>query len=56
MSDPVIEHKPFVPADQHIRELTFPAVIMGAVLGIVFAASSTYLGLKIGLTVSASIP
>ncbi|MBK9033480.1 MAG: oligopeptide transporter, OPT family [Myxococcales bacterium] len=56
MSEPVPEHKPFVPAEQNIRELTLPAVLMGAVLGIVFAASSTYLGLKIGLTVSASIP
>lgn len=49
-------HKPFVPPEQNLRELTFPAVAMGAVLGIVFAASSTYLGLKVGLTVSASIP
>lgn len=50
------EHKPYIPADQSPRELTIPAVVMGALLGIVFAASSTYLGLKIGLTVSASIP
>lgn len=56
MSEPTPEHKPFVPADKTVRELTIPAVVMGAVLGIVFAASSTYLGLKIGLTVSASIP
>ncbi len=50
------EFKPFVPPEKTIRELTGPAVIMGAVLGLVFAASSTYLGLKVGLTVSASIP
>jgi len=50
------DHKPFVPPEQSPRELTIPAVVMGAVLGLVFAASSTYLGLKIGLTVSASIP
>jgi putative OPT family oligopeptide transporter len=49
-------HEPFVPASQNIKELTPVAVIMGAVLGLVFAASSTYLGLKVGLTVSASIP
>ncbi len=55
MSD-IPPHKPFVPPEQTIPELTFPAVVMGAVLGIVFAASSTYLGLKVGLTVSASIP
>lgn len=50
------EHKPFVPPEKTIPELTAPAIIMGALLGIVFAMSSTYLGLKIGLTVSASIP
>ncbi len=50
------EHKPFVPPDANVRELTLPAILMGAVLGIVFAASSVYLGLKVGLTVSASIP
>jgi putative OPT family oligopeptide transporter len=55
-SEPVPEHKPFVPASQTIPELTVPAVVMGALLGLVFATSSTYLGLKIGLTVSASIP
>ena len=56
MSDPATEHKPFVPADKTIAELTIPAVVMGAFLGIVFAMSSVYLGLKVGLTVSASIP
>ena len=50
------EHKPYIAPEQNIRELTIPAVIMGAALGIVFAASSVYLGLKVGLTVSASIP
>jgi len=39
-----------------MRELTIRALIMGSVLGLVFAASSVYLGLKVGLTVSASIP
>ncbi len=47
---------PFVPASQSPRELTLRAIILGAILGIVFAASSVYLALKIGLTVSASIP
>src|SRR5436190_581938 len=50
------EHKPFVPPEANIRELTPVALIVGALLGIVFAASSVYLGLKVGLTVSASIP
>ncbi|UQA59421.1 OPT family oligopeptide transporter [Polyangium aurulentum] len=49
-------HQPYVPASQSPRELTFRALFLGAVLGIIFAASSVYLALKVGLTVSASIP
>lgn len=49
-------HQPYVPASQSPRELTVRAVALGAILGIVFAASSVYLALKVGLTVSASIP
>jgi putative OPT family oligopeptide transporter len=49
-------HKPFVPADQDIPELTPIPLIVGALLGILFGASSMYLVLKVGLTVSASIP
>src|SRR5215475_10760503 len=49
-------HQPYVAADKTIRELSFRAVAVGAVLGVVFAASSVYLALKVGLTVSASIP
>ena len=48
--------KPFVPAEQAMPEMTVKAVAMGAALGIIFAMSSVYLGLKVGLTVSASIP
>ena len=47
---------PFVPPEQSPAELTIRAVFLGALLGLVFAASSVYLALKIGLTVSASIP
>ncbi len=50
------EFTPFVPPEVEQRELTLRAVLIGTVLGIVFAASSVYLGLKVGLTVSASIP
>ena len=50
------EFRPFVPPDQAPAELTFRAVLLGAILGVIFAASSVYLALKIGLTVSASIP
>src|SRR6267154_964198 len=50
------EHKPFIPASQDIPELTPVPLIVGALLGILFGASSMYLVLKVGLTVSASIP
>ena len=49
-------HQPYVPDDVRLPEFTAPAVIVGAVLGIVFGASSLYLVLKVGMTVSASIP
>jgi putative OPT family oligopeptide transporter len=49
-------HKPFVPASTVLPEFTARAVIVGAILGIVFGASSVYLALRVGLTVSASIP
>ena len=49
-------YQPYISASQSPAELTIRAVALGAILGIVFAASSVYLALKIGLTVSASIP
>ena len=45
-----------MPASEQPTELTLRALAVGSLLGIVFAASSVYLGLKVGLTVSASIP
>ncbi len=51
-----IPHEPFIPASTVMREFTWRSVITGAVLGMVFGASSLYLVLKVGLTVSASIP
>src|SRR5437667_7173052 len=48
--------RPYIPAGTRLRELTPIPLIMGTVLGIVFGASSLYLVLKVGLTVSASIP
>ena len=47
---------PYITADRDLTELTVSAVVIGALLGLLFAASSVYLALKIGLTVSASIP
>ncbi|MBI2825031.1 MAG: oligopeptide transporter, OPT family [Planctomycetia bacterium] len=49
-------HDPYVPDSSNIPEFTWPAVVVGAILGIIFGASSLYLVLKTGLTVSASIP
>jgi putative OPT family oligopeptide transporter len=48
--------KPFIPASVHLPELTPLPLIMGTILGAIFGASSLYLVLKVGLTVSASIP
>src|SRR5258705_607297 len=47
---------PYIPAGIRLRELTPIPLIMGTLLGMVFGASSLYLVLKVGLTVSASIP
>jgi putative OPT family oligopeptide transporter len=55
-SEPAAEHKPYVPDEAHLPEFTWPSVLLGAVLGIVFGASSLYLLLKVGMTVSASVP
>jgi putative OPT family oligopeptide transporter len=49
-------HQPYVPASQSLPELTPRALILGVLLGLIFSASSVYLALKIGLTVSSSIP
>ncbi|HTN51471.1 MAG TPA: oligopeptide transporter, OPT family [Anaeromyxobacter sp.] len=49
-------HAPFVSAGQELPELSFGPVVVGALLGILFGASSMYLVLKVGITVSASIP
>jgi putative OPT family oligopeptide transporter len=49
-------HQPFVPPSETIPEFTWPTVLTGGILGIIFGASSLYLVLKVGLTVSASVP
>jgi putative OPT family oligopeptide transporter len=48
--------QPYIDAATQLRELTVRGVLVGTVLGMVFGASSLYLVLKVGLTVSASIP
>ncbi|MBZ4421443.1 OPT family oligopeptide transporter [Myxococcus sp. RHSTA-1-4] len=49
-------HTPYIPPDKSPAEMTLRGLVLGSVLGIVFAASSVYLAIKVGLTVSASIP
>jgi putative OPT family oligopeptide transporter len=53
---PPIPFKPYIPPQARLRELTILPIIIGTVLGMIFGASSLYLVLKVGLTVSASIP
>lgn len=48
--------KPYIPAERIVPEMTVVSVIMGAVLAVVFGAANAYLGLRVGMTVSASIP
>ncbi|MFO0725113.1 MAG: oligopeptide transporter, OPT family [Myxococcota bacterium] len=50
------EFEPYIPAETELTELTIRGVIIGTILGMIFGASSLYLVLKVGLTVSASIP
>ncbi len=56
MSDSAHAFKPYVADEARVPELTFRALLLGALLGLAFGASSVYLGLRVGLTVSASIP
>ena len=48
--------KPFIPADKIVPEFTATSVILGVLLAVVFGAANAYLGLRVGLTVSASVP
>ena len=50
------EFKPYIPADKIMPELTVTSVIMGVLLAVIFGAANAYLGLRVGMTVSASIP
>ena len=50
------EFKPYIPADKVTPEITATSVIMGMLLAIIFGAANAYLGLRVGMTVSASIP
>ena len=50
------EFKPYIPADKITPEFTVTSIIMGVILAVIFGAANAYLGLRVGMTVSASIP
>ena len=50
------DFKPFISADKIVPEFTFTSLFIGILLAVVFGAANAYLGLRVGMTVSASIP
>ncbi len=48
--------KPYIPAEKVTPEITVTSIIMGVLLAVIFGAANAYLGLRVGMTVSASIP
>ena len=50
------EFKPYIPAEKVTPEITVTSIVMGIILAVVFGAANAYLGLRVGMTVSASIP
>lgn len=54
--DQINEFKPYIPAERVTPEITVTSIVMGIILAVVFGAANAYLGLRVGMTVSASIP
>ncbi len=50
------EFEPYISAEKNISELTVSSIFTGVILAVIFGAANAYLGLKVGMTVSASIP
>lgn len=50
------DYKPYIPASKVLPEFTVTSIVLGIVLAIIFGAANAYLGLRVGMTVSASIP
>ena len=50
------DFKPYVPAEKNMPEFTATSIILGILLAILFGGANAYLGLRVGMTVSASIP
>ena len=56
MSDSKQSFKPYIPADKVVPEFTATSVVLGILLAVLFGGANAYLGLRVGMTVSASIP
>ena len=54
--DKQTQFKPYIPADKVTPEITVASIVMGILLAVIFGAANAYLGLRVGMTVSASIP
>ena len=50
------DFKPYIPSDKIISELTPTSIILGVILAVVFGGANAYLGLRVGMTISSSIP
>ncbi len=50
------EFKPYVPANKVMPEMTATSIIIGALMAVIFGAANAYIGLRVGMTISASIP
>ena len=50
------QFKPFIPADRILPEITPVSIVLGILLAVLFGAANAYLGLRVGMTISASIP
>lgn len=56
MSNKNNDFKPYIAADRIVPEFTVTSIIIGIILAVVFGAANAYLGLRVGMTISASIP
>ena len=56
MKDTKKPFQPYIPADKVVPEFTVTSIILGIILAVVFGGANAYLGLRVGMTVSASIP
>ena len=54
--DKTDDFQPFIPADKIMPEFTVTSIVLGVLLAVVFGAANAYLGLRVGMTISASIP